>query len=139
MRISPVRLFSADGPDREKLDFLLANVRGEREREGDIFAQSAANDVAARRFAELVERYGADTLRACFDRLHVESETQMRAAIQALPDGVYEGEDWVDDDGVDDRPLRVHVRRSSNVFHRPRSVKAGLVEAGVICSTLPSA
>src|SRR5207248_8909245 len=54
VRISPLRLFSAAGVDREKLDFLLANVRGEREREGDIFAQSAANDVAARRFAELV-------------------------------------------------------------------------------------
>jgi N-methylhydantoinase B len=110
VRISPLRLFSAAGADREKLDFLLANVRGHEEREGDIFAQSAANDVAARRFAELCDRYGAETLRACFDRLHVESETQMRAAIRALPDGVYEGEDWVDDDGVDKRPLRVHVR-----------------------------
>ena len=110
VRIAPFRLFSAAGVDREKLDFLLANVRGHVEREGDIFAQSAANDVAARRFAELVERYGAPTLRACFRRLHDESETQMRAAIRALPDGVYEGEDWVDDDGVGKEPLRVHVR-----------------------------
>lgn len=110
VRISPLRLFTAAGPDREKLDFLLANVRGREEREGDAFAQSAANDVAARRFAELVERYGADTLRACFERLHAESEAQMRAAIRALPDGVWEGEDWVDDDGVEARPLRVHVR-----------------------------
>jgi N-methylhydantoinase B len=110
VRISPLRLLSASGVDREKLDFLLSNVRGREEREGDIFAQCAANDVAARRFAELVDRYGADTLRACFARLHDESETQMRAAIRALPDGVFEGEDWVDDDGVDTKPLRVHVR-----------------------------
>ena len=34
----------------------------------------------------------------------------MRAAIRALPDGVWEGEDWVDDDGVDDRPIRIRVR-----------------------------
>jgi len=110
VRISPLRIVTAKGPDREKLDMVLANVRGHEEREGDIFAQVAANDVAARRFAELVKRYGADTLRACFERLHAESETRMRAAIRALPDGVYEGEDWVDDDGVDDKPLRVHVR-----------------------------
>src|SRR6185436_8787035 len=110
VRISPLRLGTAKGMDREKLDFLLSNVRGREEREGDILAQCAANDVAARRFAELVERYGADTLRACFERLHEESETQMRAAIRALPDGVWEGEDWVDDDGVDTEPLRVHVR-----------------------------
>jgi N-methylhydantoinase B len=110
VRIPPVRLFSAAGPDREKLDFLLANVRGREERQGDAFAQCAANDVAARRLAELVDRYGAATLEGCFDRLHAESEAQMRAAIRALPDGVWEGEDWLDDDGVEDRPLRVHVR-----------------------------
>jgi N-methylhydantoinase B len=110
VRISPVRLFSADGPDREKLDFLLANLRGRDEREGDMFAQFAANDVAARRLAELCDRYGADTLAACFDALHAASEAGMRAAIRALPDGVWEGEDWLDDDGVDDRPLRIRVR-----------------------------
>jgi N-methylhydantoinase B len=110
VRISPLRIVTAKGIDREKLDIVLSNVRGRDEREGDILAQCAANDVAARRFAELVGRYGADTLRACFARVHDESEAQMRAAIRALPDGVYEGEDWVDDDGVDDKPLRVHVR-----------------------------
>ena len=110
VRIAPFRLFSADGPDREKLELLLANVRGRNEREGDIFAQYAANDVAARRLHELAERYGADTLTACFERLHADSEAQMRAAIRGLPDGTYEGEDWVDDDGVEARPVRIHVR-----------------------------
>ena len=110
VRIPPVRLFSAAGPDREKLDFLLANLRGRDEREGDIFAQFAANDVAARRLAELVDRYGAETLGACFDALHAASEAGMRAALRALPDGTWEGEDWLDDDGVDDRPLRIRVR-----------------------------
>src|SRR5439155_855513 len=105
VRISPVRLFSAAGPDREKLDFLLSNIRGRDEREGDVFAQYAANDIAARRLGELVARYGADTLEACFDALHAASEAQMRAALRALPDGVWEGEDWLDDDG------RPHLRR----------------------------
>lgn len=110
LRIPPVRLFSAAGPEREALELILANVRGRTEREGDIFAQYAANDVAARRLAELVARYGADTLTASFEALHAESEAQMRAAIRALPDGVWEGEDWLDDDGIEDRPIRLHVR-----------------------------
>ncbi len=63
LRIAPVRLFTAAGPERESIDLVLSNVRGREEREGDILAQFAANDVAARRLAELVERYGADTLR----------------------------------------------------------------------------
>jgi N-methylhydantoinase B len=110
LRIAPLRLFSAAGPDREKIDFVLANVRGRAEREGDLFAQFAADDVAARRLGELFARYGADTMRACFDRLQTESEQQMREAIRALPDGSWEGEDWLDDDGVDARPIRIKVR-----------------------------
>jgi N-methylhydantoinase B len=110
LRIAPIRLFTADGPERHALDMVLSNLRGRDEREGDIFAQYAANDVAARRLVELFERYGTGTLGACFERLHTESETQMRAALRAMPDGVWEGEDWLDDDGVEDRPVRIHVR-----------------------------
>src|SRR5438552_14299395 len=43
VRIAPLRLFSAAGPDREKIDFLLANVRGRAEAEGDHFAALAAD------------------------------------------------------------------------------------------------
>jgi N-methylhydantoinase B len=110
LRISPVRLFSAEGPERDTIDFVLANLRGRQEREGDCFAQFAAGDVAARRLAELCARHGAHVVEACFARLHDESELQMRAALRALPDGVWEGEDWLDDDGVDDRRVRIHVR-----------------------------
>ena len=110
LRISPIRLFSADGPERPAIDLVLSNLRGRDEREGDLFAQYAADDVAARRLAELFERYGAETLQACFERLHAESESQMRRALAALPDGVWEGEDWLDDDGVEDRPVRIRVR-----------------------------
>jgi N-methylhydantoinase B len=110
LRIAPIRLFSAEGPDRHAIDFVLANLRGRDEREGDLFAQFAADDVAARRLQELFAHYGADTVLACFERLHAESEMQMRAALRALPDGAWEGEDWLDDDGVDDRPIRIRVR-----------------------------
>jgi N-methylhydantoinase B len=110
LRIAPVRLFSAAGPDRQAIDLILANLRGRDEREGDLFAQFAAGDVAARRLGELFARHGAGTVTACFERLHAESEAQMRAALRALPDGVWEGEDWLDDDGVEDRRIRIHVR-----------------------------
>ena len=110
LRISPIRLFTAEGPERTAIDLVLANLRGRDEREGDLFAQFAADDVAARRLAELCEGYGPDTVTACFDALHAESELLMRAALRALPDGQWEGEDFLDDDGVDDRPVRIHVR-----------------------------
>jgi len=110
LRIAPIRLFTAAGPEREAIDLILSNLRGRDEREGDLLAQCAADDVAARRLAELFERYGAAVIEACFERLHAESEVMMRAVLSALPDGTWEGEDWLDDDGVDDRPVRIHVR-----------------------------
>ena len=110
LRIAPIRLFSKDGPERHTLDFVLSNLRGRDEREGDIFAQFAANDVAGRRLHELFAHYGAQTVAACFERLHDESEEQMRAALRALPDGAWEGEDFLDDDGIEDRRIRVKVR-----------------------------
>jgi N-methylhydantoinase B len=110
LRIAPVRLFSAAGADRETIGLILANLRGREEREGDILAQFAANEVADRRLGELMARHGVETVLACFARVHAESEAQMRAAIRALPDGEWEGEDWLDDDGVQPRRIRIRVR-----------------------------
>ncbi len=110
LRIPPLRVFSADGPDREKLDMILANVRGPDEREGDILAQMAATRTADRQLQDLVGRHGAATVQAAVAALHDQSEAQMRAALTALPDGAYEGEDWLDDDGAGGPPAAVRVR-----------------------------
>ena len=84
LRIAPdPALLRRTGPERHAIDFVLSNLRGRDEREGDIFAQFAANDVAARRLHELFAHYGAETVAACFERLHDESEEQMRAALRA--------------------------------------------------------
>jgi N-methylhydantoinase B len=109
LRIPPVRVFDRRGPTRA-FELIMANVRGREEREGDCRAQYAANEVAARRLTELFGRYGVTTVLACFDRFLAESGAQMRAAIRAIPPGVYAGEDWVDDDGHEDRPIPVRVR-----------------------------
>ena len=109
LRIAPIRVFTRKGPE-PALELILSNLRGREEREGDLMAQYAANEVAARRLGELVERYGVETVLACFDRFRAESEAQMRAAIRTIPPGVYEGEDWLDDDGIEERPIPVRVR-----------------------------
>jgi len=109
LRIPPLRLFSADGPDREKLDVVLANVRGAPEREGDILAQMAATRAADERLQELFARHGAGTVQAAITDIHDQSESQMRAALGSLPDGTYHGEDWLDDDGIGGDPIGVRV------------------------------
>jgi len=110
VRIPPFRLFAADGPDREKLDMVLANVRGAAEREGDILAQMAATRAAEERLLQLFAEHGTATVEAAIAAIHDRAEAQTRAALAALPDGVYDGEDWLDDDAAGGPPMAVRVR-----------------------------
>ncbi len=110
LRLPPLRLFSTAGRDREKIDLVLANVRGADEREGDLLAQMAATRTADNRLQELFRRYGTQTVRATVKALHDRAEAQMRSALTRLPTGVYEGEDWLDDDGISNEPVAVRVR-----------------------------
>ncbi|MBT5895018.1 MAG: hydantoinase B/oxoprolinase family protein [Rhodospirillaceae bacterium] len=89
---------------------IRANIRVPDQTIGDFNAQFAANGIGRRRVLDICERFGADVLMAAMDELLDYSERRMRAAIRELPDGVYEGEDFMDDDGVGDEPLRVKAR-----------------------------
>jgi N-methylhydantoinase B len=88
---------------------LRANVRVPHQTMGDFDAQMAANAIGVLRVQELARRYGTDKLRATMAALQDYSETRMRAAIAAVPDGVYVGEDAVDDDGFSDTKLPVRA------------------------------
>jgi N-methylhydantoinase B len=110
IRIPPLPIASAAGVNRPVLQFILANVRDPVACEGDLLAQIAATATAERRIAELCNRHGTDTVLAAMRRLHDLSEAEMRDALLALPDGIYEGEDFLDDGGPDDAPARIHVR-----------------------------
>ena len=77
---------------------------------GDVRGQVGSGRLGEKRLAELVQKFGADKLRACFRRLLELSELRMRAAIREWRDGRFEAERFVDDDGVDLKtPVRIHV------------------------------
>ncbi|MEH6580066.1 MAG: hydantoinase B/oxoprolinase family protein [Amphritea sp.] len=110
LRISPLRVFTAQGTDREKLEMILSNVRSSDEREGDIMAQMAATRSADLRFQELCEEHSAEVVTNAIIALHNRAEAQMRAALKELPDGVYKGEDFLDDDGSPGcQPIAIRV------------------------------
>jgi N-methylhydantoinase B len=85
--IPPTRL------DAGVLESLAARMRNPDERLGDLRAQLAAHRLAEHRLDELVARRGADPVRAAMDELLAYSERVVRAAISALPDGHFAGED----------------------------------------------
>ncbi|MEZ5849399.1 MAG: hydantoinase B/oxoprolinase family protein [Hyphomicrobiaceae bacterium] len=86
---------------------VAANVRVPSQTIGDFYAQFAANAIGTARMGELCARYGAATVATAMAELMAYSERRFRAALAAIPDGTYHGEDAVDDDGITDTPLTV--------------------------------
>ena len=109
--IPPLRLVRAGEPVPDVLELILANVRTPDVRRGDLRAQLAANALAGRRLAELIERRGRETVLAAFAEVVAYAERRSREAIASLPDGRYEAAGEIEGDGVsdDDVPIRVAV------------------------------
>ena len=77
---------------------------------GDIRGQLGSDRLAERRVKELAAKYGKEKILACFDKLFEMSEARLRKTFAEWPDGRFEAERFVDDDGVDlEKPVRIHV------------------------------
>src|SRR5262249_49578348 len=80
------------------------------EREGDISAQIAACHTGGARLKEICTRYGVKRIKRAARDLLDYSEEMMRAFLRGVPRGVYSAEDFLDDDGINDKPVRIAVR-----------------------------
>jgi len=100
---------------------LLNNVRTPEEREGDLGALIAACHTGAERLRELCARYGIVKTRRASRELLSYSEELMRAFLLQVPPGTYRAEDFLDNDGISDRPVKIAVM--VNVGHKQRSRK----------------
>ncbi len=110
MRIPPVLIATAAGVNAPIMQLLKANVRDPEACEGDLLGQIAATKAGEKRIVELCRQHGTQMFAAALSRLHDLSEIEMREALRELPDGVYEGEDYLDDGAANDAPARIHVR-----------------------------
>lgn len=88
---------------------IRANVRIPRDTIGDLNAQLTANEAGRRRLKELIARYSVDTALEAGNQLFDYAEAFMRQAIREVPDGIYHGRDRIDDDGLGNKNLEIHV------------------------------
>jgi N-methylhydantoinase B len=108
--IPAIRLVRAGKLDDDLMRLILANVRGLDERRGDFQAQIGSLKTGELRLLEIVERRGAQEAARYAAHLIEYSARLMRHAISAIPDGDYEAEDVLDDDGVSDGEVPIKVR-----------------------------
>ncbi len=109
LRIPPVRIMREGKIQRDILALLLNNVRTPDEREGDLGSQIAACHTGDARLREVCQRYGlARAKRACRELVDY-SEQMMRRFLRSVPKGTYRAEDFMDSDGISERPVKIAV------------------------------
>lgn len=114
VRLPVARIVSRGHVDDGLLRTILLNSRTPEERIGDLNAQLAANRAGAQRLQAICRQYGPDLLRQSMREILDYTERRTRQGIGKMPDGIFEGEGFCDDDGLSARPVRlrvaVHVR-----------------------------
>jgi N-methylhydantoinase B len=112
LQIPILKLHDRGKVNQDLVDIIRQNVRMPNRASGDLRAQVTAVKTGERRFLELIERYGRDEVAASIAAIMARSEAAARAATRSIPDGVYEAESFMDDDGIavgKRIPIRVRV------------------------------
>jgi len=120
VRIPPVKLMSRGLMNADVIALLLSNVRTPEEREGDLGAQIAACHTGAERLRDICLRYGTERAKRAAADLLDYSEELMCAFLRRLPAGEYHAEDFLDGDGISERPVKIAVKIRVQEFKRQR-------------------
>jgi N-methylhydantoinase B len=111
LQIPIVKLHSAGRVNQDLLAIIRQNVRLPSRAMGDLRAQVTAVKTGERRFLQLIERYGRDAVTGAIAAVMDHAEAAARARTRAIPDGVYEAESFMDDDGIEvGKPVPIRVR-----------------------------
>lgn len=103
----PVKLMDRGVIRPDIVSVLTANSRLPGSSYGDLMGQINSLDLGIRRMDDLLDEYGKETVRNVFSELKERSSRQMRSLIGDLADGTYSTEEFLDNDGIEDTPLKI--------------------------------
>ncbi|MGA2893264.1 MAG: hydantoinase B/oxoprolinase family protein [Xanthobacteraceae bacterium] len=95
-----VKAYRKGEPNEEIMDIIRMNVRVPDHAMGDLRAQIAAVKTGEKRFLEMIQKYGIDAVLGSIAAIMDQSEAITRERVRQIPDGTYEAESYMDDDGV---------------------------------------
>ncbi len=109
LRIPLVRLYSKGKIVKDVFRLLLLNMRLSDERKGDLNAQISACRLGVQRVRELISKHDEVYLNLTFEEILKRSKLRMQAAISKIPDGNYSFTDYMDDDGLNTKDIKISV------------------------------
>ncbi len=101
------KIFRAGVLNEDVVNILKFNSRMPDRVLGDMFAQISACRIGETRTAEVVERFGHETYDAAIDQIMTHGERLARQRLSELPTGTWIAEDYIDGDGIEDRPVKM--------------------------------
>jgi N-methylhydantoinase B len=107
-----VKIFRKGKINEELVSIIKANVRLPERAMGDFRAQVAAVKTGEKRFLEMIRKYGCEEVLGSIEAIMDQSEARARERVRSIPDGVYEAESFMDDDGISVGarvPIRVRI------------------------------
>ena len=110
LQFPAIHLYLAGKPIQGLIDLIAANVRTPDKTLGDLYAGVAAVRSGERRVVEICQRYGMETLQDSVNAILDHGERSARQALADLPKGAFFAEEWIDDDGLTQDPIRVCVK-----------------------------
>lgn len=110
LRIPPTKIYDGGQARHDVIHFILTNCRFRDSTLGDMNAQIAACRTGERRFQELIEKFGLDTIERSVQDIFDQSERLDKEVLQSIPDGEYEADGYMDNDGITDEPIYVKVK-----------------------------
>jgi len=108
--IPPVKLYEKGKLRQDIIDIMLANSRLPGSLYGDLNGQINALELGLNRINELLDEYGDDVVFNAMSELRRRANKLMQSYIEKLPDGVYGAVDWLDNDGIIDKPLKLELK-----------------------------
>jgi N-methylhydantoinase B len=107
MLIPPVKLYDKGEWRQDIVDILSANSRLPLSLYGDLNGQINALELGEKRIHALIDEYSDVTVADCLVELKARAAQMMRAQIASLPSGTVSAEDFLDNDGIVDEPLKI--------------------------------
>ncbi len=108
--IPPSKLYKKRKLNKKLFNEILASTRDPQEREGDFNAQVGAIELGEKRLLETIEKYSLKKVKQAGNELLDYSEKIMKEVLKLIPNGVYEFEDYLDDDGVGTNKIPIKAK-----------------------------
>jgi N-methylhydantoinase B len=101
LRLGPQKLVEGGNKVLAIIDTIGRNVRFPYPTTGDMNAMIACIEMGQDRLSEIVHRFGMETVWLARDDMFAQTERLEREVVTQIPDGVYEAEGYLDNDGID--------------------------------------